>query len=247
MRLHFKNMHNSDTIVIMEEGPLPRCSNCGIFQKKVGPQHKQSEACKRATMCIEIRRSQKENEQMAESTVFTVKGNPIERVSKFKYLGRMITETDDDWCVVNRNLKCARVRKLLAQENKKSPKAAALIYKAFVQAILLYGSETWAVTTQMEHKLEVFHRRCARSITGQHIHPNADGTWHYPNTQEVFQKAGLEPIQQYIKRRQQNVKNYLSPSGDTVKEIKKAIELDFNLEKAIWWKTENPTQDPNVA
>jgi hypothetical protein len=68
-----------------------------------------------------------------------------------------------------------------------------------------------------------------------------------PSTQEVFQKAGLEPVQQYIKQRQQNVKNYLSPRGDTVKEIKKAIELDFNLEKAIWWKPENPTQDPNLA
>jgi exonuclease III len=252
MRLHFKNMHNSDTIVIREEGPLPRCSNCGIFQKDVGLQHKQSEACKSATMCIEIRRSQKENEQMAESTVFTVKGNPIERVSEFKYLGRMITETDDDWCAVNRNLKraqatWARVRKLLAQEKKKSPKAAASIYKAVVQAILLYGSETWAVTTQMEHKLEVFHRRCARSITGQHIHPNPDGTWHYPNTQEVFNKIGLEPIQQYIDRRQRNIKNYLNPRSETVKDIKKAIDLDFNLEKAIWWKPENPIQDPNLA
>jgi Reverse transcriptase (RNA-dependent DNA polymerase) len=185
MRLHFTSMHNSDTIVIREEGLLPRCSNCGIFQKDVGPQHKQSEACKSATRCIEIRRSQKENEQMAESTVFTVKGNPIERVSEFKYLGRMITETDDDWCAVNRNLKhaqatWARVRKLLAQAKKKSPKAAASIYKAVVQAILLYGSETWAVTTQMEQKLEVLHRMCACSITGQQIHLNADGTWHYP-------------------------------------------------------------------
>jgi prophage DNA circulation protein len=164
----------------------------------------------------------------------------------------MVTENDDDWCAVNHNLKRAqmtwgRVRKILAREKKRNPKAASSIYKAVVQAVLLYGSEAWAMTAQMTNKLEMFHRRCARGITGQHIRPNADGTWHYPNTQEVFQKAGLEPIQQYINRRQNGVKKHLNPTSEAILEIKKAIALDFNLERAIWWKPENPTQDSTLA
>jgi hypothetical protein len=107
------------------------------------------------------------------------------------------------------------------------------------QAVVLYGSETWATTTQMIHRLEMFHRRCARSTTGQHIRPNADGTWHYPSTLEVFQKAGLEPIELYIKRRQHNVKSYLNPRSNAVRDIKEFIDLDFNLERAIWWKPES--------
>jgi hypothetical protein len=102
-------------------------------------------------------------------------------------------------------------------------------------------------TAQMTNKLEMFHRRCARSITGQHIRPNTDGTWHYPNTQEEFQKAGLEPILHYISRRQSSVKKHLNPTSEAILEIKKAIALDFNLERAIWWKPENPTQDPTLA
>jgi hypothetical protein len=57
--------------------------------------------------------------------------------------------------------------------------------KAVVHAVLLYGSETSAMTTQMTNKVEVFDNRCATSITGQHIRPNTDGTWHYSNTQET--------------------------------------------------------------
>jgi hypothetical protein len=164
----------------------------------------------------------------------------------------MVTETDDDWCAINRNLKRAqitwgRVRKILSREKKKNPKAVSSIYKAVVQAVLLYGSETWATTTQMIHKLEMFHRRCARSIAGQHIRPNADGTWHYPSTLEVFQKAGLEPIELYIKRRQHNIKSYLNPRIEAVRDIKEFIDLDFSLERAIWWKPESPTQDPTLA
>jgi hypothetical protein len=32
MRRHFRNMHIDDTIIISEEGPLPRRSSCGLFQ-----------------------------------------------------------------------------------------------------------------------------------------------------------------------------------------------------------------------
>jgi hypothetical protein len=53
MRLHFKNMHNDDTIIISEEGALPRSTKCGIFQKDVGPRHQQSNTCKRTAAGIE--------------------------------------------------------------------------------------------------------------------------------------------------------------------------------------------------
>jgi hypothetical protein len=32
MRRHFRNVHNKDVIVIRDEGLLPRCTECGLFQ-----------------------------------------------------------------------------------------------------------------------------------------------------------------------------------------------------------------------
>jgi uncharacterized paraquat-inducible protein A len=40
-------MHNKDTIMIEEEGALPKCPNCGIFQNFVGLTHQQSIECQR--------------------------------------------------------------------------------------------------------------------------------------------------------------------------------------------------------
>jgi hypothetical protein len=50
------------------------------------------------------------------------------------------------------------------------------------------------------HHLEIFHRRCARFLTGQYIHPQENGEWVYPCTEDVFQKAGLESIESYTQK-----------------------------------------------
>jgi hypothetical protein len=42
MRMHFRSRHNKDTIVIDDEGRLPRCAKCGLFQKDVGLAHQQT-------------------------------------------------------------------------------------------------------------------------------------------------------------------------------------------------------------
>jgi hypothetical protein len=42
---HFRNIHNADTIIISEEGPLPRCNICGLFQQSVGSGKKASAIC----------------------------------------------------------------------------------------------------------------------------------------------------------------------------------------------------------
>jgi hypothetical protein len=51
MRLHFRNRHQSDTIQIEEEGLLPRCSECGLFQRYVGLAHQGTASCKTAKNC----------------------------------------------------------------------------------------------------------------------------------------------------------------------------------------------------
>jgi hypothetical protein len=55
MRLHFQTMHNKDTIVIKEEGVLPQCLNCGIFQSSVGLAHQKSKEYQRWSKVLKER------------------------------------------------------------------------------------------------------------------------------------------------------------------------------------------------
>jgi hypothetical protein len=64
-----------------------------------------------------------------------------------------------------------------------------------VQTVLLYGAESWFLTTAMIQKLETFHHGCAHFITGQHIQENTDGSWMYPPSKKVLESAGLFSIQ----------------------------------------------------
>jgi hypothetical protein len=48
------------------------------------------------------------------------------------------------------------------------PKVSAMFYKAVVQSILLYGSETWNLTTTALAWLEGFHIRAAYRMAEKH-------------------------------------------------------------------------------
>jgi hypothetical protein len=124
------------------------------------------------------RENDKKNNNIITNTIFSINGLPIECVKEFKYLGRYLSEDDNDWKAINWNIKRARISwgrlaRILSTE-KATSKSMASIYKAVVQAVLLYGSESWTMTSSMCKKLQNFHHRCARHITGQHIRMNTD-------------------------------------------------------------------------
>ena len=56
-------------------------------------------------------------------------------------------------------------------------KAQAMIYKAVVQAVLLYGIKIWVVTDVMMMVLEGFHHRIVRGIVGITARRGADREW----------------------------------------------------------------------
>jgi hypothetical protein len=91
----------------------------------------------------------------------------------------------------------AQVSRLLRAENA-SPKACGVFYKATVQAVLLFGSETWKLSPLSLKSLEGFHIRAARRMAGMQPARNPDGTWAYPNSKEVLKMVGLKTIDHYI-------------------------------------------------
>ena len=87
---------------------------------------------------------------------------------------------DDDWPDVRQNIMRARsvwgrLGTLLRREGADT-KVSASFYVAVVQAILLYGSETWVLSASMEKRIEGTHTEFLRMITGKRENQLEDGT-----------------------------------------------------------------------
>ena len=68
-------------------------------------------------------------------------------------------------------------------------------FKAMVQAVLLFGAETWVLTPRIERALDRFMHGAARRITGKQPRRGGDGQWTHPPLKEVMREAGFEGIQ----------------------------------------------------
>ena len=97
----------------------------------------------------------------------------------------------------------ARILAVLRAENA-SPRVCGMFYRATVQSVLLLGSETRVLTPSTLARLEGFHVKAARRMTGK-IPVLAHGIWTYPKTSEVLATAGLRNIEHYVRVRRANI------------------------------------------
>lgn len=177
------------------------------------PRHERSKYCQEGA---ERRRQHKAAEAAAQALdeTFTAYGVELEMVEVFKYLGRSIRFDDNDAQAVRINLGKARavwgrLARVMHAENA-SPRVCGMFYKATVQAVLLYGSETWTLNPAMVRSLEGFHLRAARRMTGLMPRKEANGSWTYPEAEGVLKKAGLYTITAYIAVRRTTILKYVS-------------------------------------
>ena len=100
MRVQFLHRHVRDTVIILEEGnhPHPRCLRCDMLVpwKELNGRHITTAQC---TEGVKRKRRQLAAEEMRESAerAFQAYGRPIKTVTLFKYLGRVMTESDNIW------------------------------------------------------------------------------------------------------------------------------------------------------
>ena len=82
-------------------------------------------------------------------------------MERFKYLGILIDRSDDDWTAVLRNIRKSRqvrgrIGKLLWREGSDTA-VLENFYQAVVQAVLLFGEETWVFMETIMQRLEGAH------------------------------------------------------------------------------------------
>ena len=114
--------------------------------KDLNGAHRCTAQCTRGA---ERKRRRLAGEEEREVTVrdFSAYGHPLEMVTSFTYLGQVISAADDDWPVVVKNLSRARkvwsrMSRILSREGA-APRVSGFFFKAVVQAVLLFGAETW--------------------------------------------------------------------------------------------------------
>jgi len=97
---------------------------------------------------------------------------------------------------------------VLRAENA-TARTCGMFYKATVQAILLFGSETWSLSPTSVERLEGFHIRAAWRMSGMRPERKAKGSWSYSGSKDVFEAAGLQTIAHYMDVRRQTVANFI--------------------------------------
>ena len=144
---------------------------------------------------------------------FTIYDDRLESVETFKYLGRLLAMDDNDMPAVRANIqKSRKVWKRLGillrskSEGTIAPRVKGMFYKAVVQSVLLFGSETWALTETSLRVLEGFHVRSAYRMATVHCPRKLNSsTWSYPKTEDVFEEVGLKTIREYIEVRRNTI------------------------------------------
>ena len=109
--MHFVHWHVHDTVEMLEEGnsPHPWCARCKmqVPRKALNGRHLGTAQCAQGAKRTRRRLAETETRENLE-WAFSAYRQPIETVTEFRYLGRILTATDDDWPAVSGNIKKAR-------------------------------------------------------------------------------------------------------------------------------------------
>jgi hypothetical protein len=96
----------------------------------------------------------------------TIENREIKRVTDFYYLESTVSEKGGATLDVSRRIQNARgafakLRKVW-QSTLMNRDTKLNVFNACVESVLLYGSETWLITTELRRKIQTFINRCLR-------------------------------------------------------------------------------------
>ena len=166
---------------------------------------------------------------------------PLDMVTLFKYLGRVMTAGINDWPEVVVNLRkarksMARMTRILVWEGA-DLRVSRIFFKALVKAVLIFGSEMWVLNPRMEQALSSFHHRVARRIIGRKLRRWGEGGWDYPPLESAIEEAGSEEIGVYIQKMQNMVAQYIA-TQPILDLCEQAVQRPAAWVSWRWWDQE---------
>jgi len=99
----------------------------------------------------------------------TVKGQRLQAVKNFTYLGSTLSRSANIYAEVNNRIAKAssafgRLKKTVWERRGISQRNQIKVYRPVVLTTLLYGCEIWTIYRRHEKQFQQFHLRCLRSI-----------------------------------------------------------------------------------
>ena len=116
---------------------------------------------------------------------------------------------DDYWLAVVRTLSWEtsvwkRMKRILSGEGAE-PQVSGFFFKAVVQAVMLFSSETWVGTPRMGRVLGEFQYQVARRMGRQIPRRKIYGKWEYTLLETAREEVGFQTMEEYIRRRKSTV------------------------------------------
>ena len=145
---------------------------------------------------------------------FRTYGLPLVMMISFKYLRRVISETEDNCPEVVSNLAQGktvwrRMSHILSREGT-TPLVSGFFLKVLIQAILIFVVETWMVTPRMGTDLGGFQTQVARRLTRHFPRRATDRTRKYTSEAAAREAAGFLTMGEFIRRRQSTSAHYIA-------------------------------------
>ena len=108
---------------------------------------------------------------------------------------------------------------------------------AVVQAVLLYGSKSWAISLRDMEALERFQKKAVQYMTGSHIQKDSSGEWHYPEHGKLYRLCGLKPINFYIRKWRGTLRRYFeTEKAELLEEVMPIGPPARAPNKVLWWR-----------
>ena len=85
-----------------------------------------------------------------------------------------------------------------------------MFFKAVVQVVILFGSETWVLIPHMGRVVVIFQYRVSRWITKMQPKRREDGGWEYPPLDTAMEEAGFNYMGAYVLKMQNMVMQYIT-------------------------------------
>ncbi|MEB2589631.1 reverse transcriptase domain-containing protein, partial [Bacillus cereus] len=157
------------------------------------------------------------NQVLGNNQNLIIDNNSFEPVSKFKYLGVILTNEnyikEEIKSRLNSGNACYFSLHKLLSSRLISKKLKVKIYKTVILPVVLYGCETWSLTLKEEHKLRVFENKILRKIFG----PKRDeetGEWRRLHNLELHNLYSCPDIIRIIKSRRLRWAGHVARMGE---------------------------------